>query len=205
MTINGKARMNNEITRLTNRQQLIIGCGLALLMIATRGLPIAGFELLPGASWAVFFLAGVYLRSVLAVPGFLALAVLIDGIAVGWAGVAAYCLTPAYALLAPAYASLWLAGRWYATRHQYRLRSLVPLAASALVGAAVCELFSSGGFYWLSGVFAQPDMGQFQSRELIYFPAYLGSLFIWICAAVVAHISVVSIRGLGYDAVAAKP
>lgn len=191
--------MNNEISQLSNRQQALIGCALALLMLATRGLPVIGLDLLPGASWAVFFLAGVYLRSVLAVPALLALAVLIDGIAVGWAGVAAYCLTPVYAMLAPAYASLWLAGRWYATRHEFKLQSLGTLAVIAFVGAAACELFSSGSFYWFSGAFPQPDFAQFQAREWVYFPAYLASMAFWLTLAALTHVAAILVRTSKYD------
>lgn len=186
--------MENRILQLTKRQQLLIGCGLALLMTWTRGLPLPGFEFLPGASWAIFFLAGVYIRSILALPLLLALAVLIDGIAVGWAGVSAYCLTPAYALLAPAYASLWLVGHGYATRHSFAWRSLMPLVASVFLGVVACELFSSGGFYLLSGAFNSPSLGEFQSREWVYFPGYLATTFFWVGMAAVIHVGIVATR-----------
>lgn len=174
---------------LTTQQQILIGCGLALLMALTRGLPIPGFELLPGASWAVFLLAGFYLRSILALPALLALAVLIDGIAVGWAGVAAYCLTPVYAMLAPAYAALWLAGRWFAGHYEWAWRDLPRLAVAVFAGAAVCELISSGSFYWLSGQFETANLVEFQARELVYFPAYLAAMTFWVGFAIFLHVA----------------
>ena len=78
---------------LSPRTQVIIGCGLALLMAATRVPYLPGTAALFGASWAVFFLAGFYLRSVLAVPALLALAVVLDGIALGWSGVRSWMHT----------------------------------------------------------------------------------------------------------------
>jgi len=182
---------------LTTRTQVLIAFGLVVLMAATRVPYLPGMESMFGASWAVFFLAGFYLRSVLAVPAFLALAVLLDGIALGWADAASYCLTPAYALLAPAYASLWVAGRWAASRYRFAASMLVPLTGSLLIGGAVCELLSSGGFYWLSGVFADPTVAKFAVRETIYFPPYLASLCLWVGLAAAVHIGVITARGQG--------
>ncbi|MEO8341354.1 MAG: hypothetical protein ABI604_16885 [Nitrospirota bacterium] len=45
------------------RTQLMIGISLATLMGVTRGYHFTVLEQLPSASWAVFFLAGVYLTS----------------------------------------------------------------------------------------------------------------------------------------------
>ena len=55
------------------RYQYLIGFILIILMIATREYHFAALHSLPGASWAVFFLAGVYLRSSWSLLGFLAL------------------------------------------------------------------------------------------------------------------------------------
>lgn len=180
---------------LSPRTQVIIGCGLALLMAATRVPYLPGTAALFGASWAVFFLAGFYLRSVLAVPALLALAVVLDGIALGWSGVSSYCLTPAYAMLAPAYASLWLAGRWYAGQYRFAWASLLPLAGSLLVGTVLCELISSGSFYWGSGIFANTNLAEFVARELQYFPSYLASTAFWVGVAALVHIGIALSRG----------
>ena len=71
------------MTPLTNRQQLFVALELTLLMLTTRGQHLAAVGFLPDASWAVFFLAGVYLRSSWAFWGANALAVVLDLAAVG--------------------------------------------------------------------------------------------------------------------------
>jgi hypothetical protein len=173
---------------LSNRDQVLIGTALALLLVATRGQHFATLHSLPGASWAVFFLAGVYLRPLWGLPGLLALTWVLDFAAYKWAGASRFCLTPAYVFLVPAYASLWLAGRSYALRHRFTWRTLAPLAAAVLIGAAACELFSSGGFYFFSGRFAEPTVAEFGARLLKYFPAYLQSLAFYIGIAALAHV-----------------
>ena len=180
--------------QLTRLQALAIGAGLALLMAATRVPAVPDTVHVFGASWAVFFLAGFYLRSKLALPALLALAVALDGLAIGWMGVASLCLTPAYAMLAPAYAALWAAGRWYASRHRMAWSSLTPLLGAALVGTLVCEAFSSGSFYWTSGVFTDPNWAEFAARELRYYPAYLASFVGWTALVGLLHVGIAERR-----------
>lgn len=182
---------------LSRRNQLVIGMALAALMIATRGQHFATLHGLPGASWAVFFLAGVYLRPVWVLPAALGLAGFLDFAAFTWGGASGFCLTPAYAFLLPAYGSLWLAGRWYAGRYRLAWGTLASLAAAAFAGTAVCELFSSGGFYFFSGRFAEPMLAEFGARLAKYFPSYLGSLVFYVAIAAVVHTLLVLARSSG--------
>jgi hypothetical protein len=172
---------------LSTRHQLVIGTVLVLLVVATRGQHFATLHSLPGATWAVFFLAGVYLRPVLALPGLLALTWMLDFAAYTWGGASGFCFTPAYLYLLPAYSALWLAGRWYARRYRFEWRTLLPLAAAMLVGAAVCELFSSGGFYFFSGRFAEPTFAEFGARLVKFFPSYLQSVAFYVAIAALVH------------------
>ena len=87
---------------------------LILLMLATR-LPMLGPAFhLDDASWAVFFLAGFYLREQWrwAFPLFMAIAVAIDLVAIQYLGVSNYCVTVAYWFIVPSYAALWFGGSW---------------------------------------------------------------------------------------------
>jgi len=174
--------------RLSTYHQLVVGLALAALVAVTRGHHFASLEHLPGASWAVFFLAGVYLRPGWVLPALLAETWLLDFAAYTWGGVSGFCLTPAYLFLLPAYAALWLAGRWYAKQHGFHWRTLMPLSLAVLGGAMVCELFSSGGFYFFSGRFAEPTVAEFGARLVKYFPAYLQSLLFYVAIASVMHI-----------------
>jgi hypothetical protein len=180
---------------LSTRNQIVIGLILALLMTVTRSHHFATLAHLPGASWAVFFLAGVYLRPVWVLPGLLALAWLLDLAAYTWGGTGGFCLTPAYVFLLPAYGALWFGGRWYANRYRFEWHTLMPLSIGVLVAAAVCELFSSGGFYFLSGRFAEPTFAEFGARLLKYFPPYLQALTFYVGIAVVVHTVFALARG----------
>jgi hypothetical protein len=170
----------------TSKRAAIITLMLAALMAATRSHHFATALHLPDASWAVFFLAGVYLRPVSMLPALMTEAALIDYAAVTWGGVSSFCITPAYAFLVPAYSALWLAGRWYAGRYLLALSTLIPLAGSVLVGAAVCELFSSGGFYLFSGYF-KPTFTDFGIRLAKYFPLSLAAMMFYVMLAVIVH------------------
>lgn len=181
---------------LSNRNQILIGVVLALLLIATRGQHFATLNSLPGASWAVFFLGGVYLRPMWILPAMLAFVWGLDftphllsgaSLAEIVNGGQAFCLTPAYFFLLPAYGTLWFAGRWYAGQYCFEWRTLLPLGVAALIGAAVCQLFSSGGFYFFSGRFAEPSLAEFAGRLATYFPMYLQSLALYVSIAAVVH------------------
>jgi hypothetical protein len=172
---------------LSLRNQYIIGLVLITLMIITREHHFASLHNLPGASWAVFFLAGIYLRSVWPLFGLLALTWMLDFSAYLWDDASAFCLTPAYIFLLPAYSALWFAGRWFASHYQFSWRTLIPLCFSLVLGAVVCELFSSGGFYFFSGRFEATTFIEFWQRSLYYFPLYLESLLFYVGTAAAIH------------------
>ena len=172
---------------LSTRSQLGIGLALVLLMIITRGHHFASLQNLPGASWAIFFLAGMYLRSAWPLLGFFALSWWLDFAAYTWGGTSGFCLTPAYVFLLPAYSALWFAGRWYANQHQFAWRTFMPLSLSILVGLSLCELFSSGGFYFFSGRFEETTLVEFGSRLVKFFPMYIESFVFYIGIAAVVH------------------
>ena len=186
------------MTNLSHRDQTLIGLALVALMAATRGYHYTSLQqMLPSASWAVFFLAGVYLRPVWALPALLAFAALLDYAVIRWAGVSDFCVSAAYAALLPAYVSLWLGGRWYAARHRFHLATLLPLFGSALVTTAICELISSGSFYFYSERFVAPTLADFGVRLIAYFPGSLAAMAFWVGTAALTHVLVVTRFGLG--------
>ena len=173
---------------LSTRNQLTIGITLVLLMIVTRGHHFSSLHSLPGASWAVFFLAGVYLRTMWPLAGLFILTWGLDFSAYTWGGASGFCLTSAYVFLLPAYTALWYAGRWYARQHQFEWQTVLPLSLSLMIGAVVCELFSSGGFYFFSGRFEETTFAEFGQRIMQYFPHYVGSLMFYIGITAIIHI-----------------
>lgn len=164
-----------------------VGAVLLSLLALTRSGHLGTPVDLPDASWAIFFLAGFYLRSLRWFPVFMLAAWLIDLAAVRYAGVDPFCLTPAYFTLVPAYGALFLAGRVYAGMHRERIATLLPLAGVFLGGVVLCELFSSGGFYLFSGYFTDPSWAQYLERTLTYFPSFLSTTLLYLGLAVLAH------------------
>lgn len=172
---------------LSSRHQITIAISLALLMILTRSHHFASVHHLADASWAIFFLAGIYLRPIWSLPAFFVLSWALDFAAYTWSGVSDFCLTPAYVFLLPAYGSLWLAGRWFAKRYQFNWHAAAPLAISGSTGLILCELFSSGGFYFFSGRFADTSLVEFGARLMKYFPWYAETFAVYLGIAIVLH------------------
>lgn len=184
-------------TPLRTAQQRFVFAGVLVALLAiTRDhhYPTVS-NVLPSASWAVFFLAGMYLRSVSIFGLLLAVTAFVDYVAIAWGGVSDFCVSPTYAALLPAYGALWLAGRIYASRCGLRTVALLPLATAVVVGAAVCELVSGGSFYLFSGRFADPALGEVARRFLRYFSASLASLAFWVTGAAAVHVVAMTIKG----------
>jgi hypothetical protein len=170
------------------RHQLLLGLFLTALMAATRGQHFAVISA-PDASLAVFFLAGVWLRPAWAFPGLFGVSVLIDALAIGRGGVSSACITPAYALLVPAYGALWAAGRWYAGHHRLAWSTLTPLVSAVVVGGTLAEVFSTGGYYLFSGAFAAPTLGGLIADVINYLPATLTHLAFYLGLAALAYLA----------------
>jgi hypothetical protein len=183
--------------QLEKRHQILIGLVLVALMIVTRGHHFASVSHLPSASWAVFFLAGFYLRSGWAFAGLLALAGGLDLAAVTWGGVSNFCVSPAYPFLLPAYGSLWLAGRWLAAHYRFAWATLATAVGSLFGGTVAAELFSSGGFYFFSGRYAEPTFVEFAHRFAKYYPSAVSNILLYVGIAAIIHILVKAVRGNG--------
>ena len=180
---------------LSRTTQLYIGIALMALMAMTRG---SHFPLhnLPSASWAVFFLAGVLLRPKWVFPVLFAEATIVDVLSVGWINAGHHCMTVAYWMLIPAYGSLWLGGRLYAGWHRERAGSLALLVPVMAISALVCNLFSSGGFYFFSGRYDAPTFSGMLARLSHYYPQYLSTLALYVAIAVVLYVGARSAQSL---------
>ena len=186
---------------LTKRNAIILAVVLSAAMWVTRGHHAASLAHLPDASWAIFFALGFYFRRSLLLPLFLAQAAAIDYLAITQFGVDDYCVTAAYPFLLPAYAALWFGGRRFAAHFQYNLHSLPWFGAAVLAGSAVCELISSGSFYFLGGRFADTSLAEFGQRLVKYYPGDLAWLVIYLAGMALVHAVV---AGLHRPALSAK-
>lgn len=173
---------------LSSKNQWLVGGILLAIMLITRGNAV---DHLLDASWAVFFLAGFYLRNVLTFGAFMAVAVAIDYVAITQFGVSDFCVSQAYVALVPAYGVLFIAGRWFARQYQGEtLASLGKLIFAVVVGFVACELISSGSFYFLSGKFAELSMVEFGSRLVKYAPHGLYVTGLYVTVGTFVHVAV---------------
>ena len=189
---------------LTHLQRAGIFAILALVMTATR---VNHFAALPDASWAVFFVAGFYLRGNARslFPLLIALAVLIDFFVITSQGISFwshYCVSAAYWFLLPAYLALWFGGstlrRLYAGIDAPALGLLV---VYLLVSVSTCYVISNGSYYWLSDTWLTPGnvrsfAGWIENLGDWYLP-YLRTSALYVGIAAVLHVVVViAVRSL---------
>lgn len=183
------------MNKLPLSRPLPVGLALAALMLLTRSHHFATAVHLPDASWAVFFLAGALLPGWRPLAALLGLAGAVDYLAITFGGVSAFCVSPAYVALIPAYGALYGAGRWYARGHEATLSSLPRFVAAALVGTTACELLSSGAFFFFSGRFAEPTLAEFGARLVRYFPLALQGMALYLAAAVIVYAAFAALAG----------
>ncbi len=153
--------------------QFFVGAALFVLMMATRFHHFGSALHLPDASWAIFLAGGFYLIGNRFLVFFLVAAALIDWVAITRFGVSAYCVTPGYALLIPAYASLWYGGRWFRKHYRFGWSALAPLAGTVLVSVALCFVISNLGFALGGEQFAEMSLASYFRRVGHYFPGFL--------------------------------
>lgn len=179
---------------LSTKNQWLVGGILLLAMLVTRA---HVSEHLLDASWAVFFLAGFYLRKVLAFGVFMAAAAAIDYIATSQLGVSNFCVTPAYVALIPAYGAMFAAGRWFAGQYQGEtLASLSKLMLAVLLGFALTEIISSGSFYAFSGTATTISLAGFAEQLIKYAPHGLYVTSLYLTVAALLHIAIKQVTGI---------
>ncbi|MFN3785427.1 MAG: hypothetical protein ACK4RS_01175 [Thiothrix sp.] len=177
---------------LSYKHQWLVGSLLLLAMLLTRAHVT---DHLLDASWAVFFLAGFYLRNVLAFGVFMATAVAIDYVAITQFGVSDFCVSQAYVAIVPAYGALFAAGRWFAGQYQGEtLATLGKLVVALGVGFAVCEVISSGSFYAFSGKFTDLSLVEFGGRLAKYAPHGLYVTSLYVAIAALLHVAVTLVQ-----------
>jgi len=172
----------------TTAQRAFVLSVLALLMAATR---VNHFMAIPDASWAMFFIGGLYLRSWTrwAFPLLMALAIVIDILVIRSSGqqyLQHYCVSPGTWMLLPAYFSLWAGGMLL--RQGYHGAQWLTLGKAALLlvaAVAVCHLFAQGGFYWSSDRVPNPTVAGWLKNYADWFVPYLrtAALYVGLAAA----------------------
>lgn len=183
--------------RRHSRLDLSIFAALAAVMLVTRPHSLSEFVHLPETSLASFLVAGYYIRSRLGFVALFALAFAIDVVSIYMLGGSDFCFTIAYWMLLPAYGVMWLAGRFAAAKLD-RTAAHLPVLIALVAGAAfVSNVFSSGGFYALSGHFPDATVAGWLPRLQRYFPGTLLATLSWTGIAVVVDLTVRRMIGHG--------
>lgn len=183
---------------LQNKTTWIV-VALMLLMALTRYNHFGSSLTLPDASYAVFFLGGLYLGrmrgALVALMLCLVEAALVDYYAINFNGVSAWCVTSAYGFLMLAYAALWFIGRWFAPRHDLSSKGLLGLFAVAVVAGSAAFVIANVSFYLLAGYFGSMSIAEYASRVAQYYASYVEVAVIYIgCAVVVQMMSALLLR-----------
>ncbi len=170
------------------RPTLITITLLSLLMWITRGSHFDSIYNLPDASLAIFLAAGFYLRKTWPLIWLMALAALLDYVAITYNGVSDFCVSPAYFFLIPTYACMWLAGRWLAARYKGALKNAVELVFASVISTNIAFHISSGSFYLISGRFSDLSWATYGERVAAYLPSYVTIACGYIALFAVLHI-----------------
>lgn len=157
---------------------------LAAAMWLTRSHHFASLAHLPDASWAAFFIAGLLGLRAWAPAALMVNAGVIDYLAL-LGGVSDYCVTPAYAFLAPTYLTLWASGRWAGLGLDTSARGLARTALALTLGVAGAFVISNVSFYALAGYFAQTPALDYANAVIRYLPRFLESAALYTGVALV--------------------
>lgn len=161
-----------------------IAAALAALMAMTRFNHFGTAVALPDASYAVFFLAGLFLgkgRAAAAILlSLLAGAVLIDCYAINFQNVSAWCVTPAYGGLQLAYVCLWLMGRVFAPHYSHDIRGFVGLGLMTLLAGSVAFWIANAAFFLFAGYFDSMSVGEYVSRVAGYQLSYVIVMLVYV-------------------------
>ncbi|HFD12205.1 MAG TPA: hypothetical protein ENJ32_07030 [Crenotrichaceae bacterium] len=161
--------------------------GLCLLMLATRFNHFGSVATLPDASLAVFFFGGIYLRKIKWFVILLLEAALIDFIAIEYAGVSSYCISPAYVFLIPTYGVMWASGFFCTHLNLLSTRGFVQSTGLLITATTIAFLISNISFYLFSGRFSDLVLTDYFTRVAPYYSPYLLSTLVYSSLIVMIH------------------
>lgn len=168
-----------------------IAAALAALMAMTRFNHFGSAVALPDASYAIFFLAGLFLGRGRGAGAVLLLllagGVLLDCYAINFQNVSAWCVTPAYGLLQLAYLALWLIGRRFAPHYNLSLRGVFAVGVTAAVAGSVAFWIANVAFFLFAGYFDSMSLVEYVSRVAGYHLSYVAVMLAYVGLAVGIH------------------
>ena len=160
---------------------------LTLLMLATRTHHFSTFNQLPSASIAIFFLAGIYLRSIKSFWYFYILSIAIDLTSSYFRGQLGDCLTTSYPALVFSYAAMFAAG--FYTRPNWTQQNLfinlVKIVAGLFIASTIAFFISNGSYYTLSGKFLELSWTEYAARVDKYYFKSISNPIFYVSSAIV--------------------
>lgn len=164
-----------------------IAAALTVLMAATRFNHFGTAVALPDASYAIFFLAGLFLGrargAAMILLALLSGAVLVDCYAINFQNVSAWCVTPAYGLLQVAYIVLWLMGRRFAPHYALNLRGFLNLGLMTFVAGSVAFWIANVAFFLFAGYFGNMTFGEYVASVVGYQVSYVIVMLVYVALA----------------------
>ncbi|XQW85009.1 hypothetical protein ACOYR1_18090 [Thalassotalea piscium] len=159
---------------------------LTFLMVATRGHHFSSFSQLPSASTAIFFIAGMYLRSLKSFWFFYILSIVIDLTSSYIRGEFGSCLTVSYPALAFSYAIMFAAG-YYSRANWVKQSSLFNVAKisfALVIASSFAFLISNGSYYVFSGNFPELSWAEYTTRVVKYFSRSFSNPIFYVVVAI---------------------
>ena len=190
--------------KIMQTKSIAILVALMALMAMTRYNHFGSSVALPDASYAVFFLGGLFLGRMRGALAMLALllveAALVDYYAINFRDVSAWCVTSAYGFLVFAYAALWYVGRWYAPRHNLTGKGLLGLFAAAAAAGSLAFVIANVSFYLLAGYFGSMSVVEYVSRVAQYYGSYVEVAVMYIGCAIIVQMAYAILTGKQHGA-----
>jgi hypothetical protein len=152
---------------------------LIMLMALTRVHHFGDAFSVPDASLAVFFLAGLCLRSRALLALLLIEAGGMDYVAIHQFAVSDWCISPAYVFLIPTYATLWIAGRYCASLPAFNISTLAKMLAIAAVATSAAFVISNLSFYLFSGRYSELALSDYSLSVMQYYLPYLSGAMLY--------------------------
>lgn len=172
---------------IVQNKTIWIASALLSLMALTRYNHFGSAMALPDASYAVFFLGGLFLGRVRGALGILAVlmiaAALVDYYAINFREVSGWCVTSAYSFLIFAYGALWFVGRWYAPRYALTLKGVSGLLLAGAAAGSAAFIIANVSFYLLAGYFDSMSVVQYVSSVAQYYGPYVAVAVFYIGSA----------------------
>lgn len=162
-----------------------IGMALIALILLTRSSHFGTSFLLPDATIAALFLTGMLMQKLRWLAIAIAVAFAVDFCALGFAGVADYCMSLGYWGLIPTYAMVWGVGRYIAKQENpFALQVFVP---STLIATSLAFVLSNAFWYAFSDKVSSLTIAEFSARVAQYFTPYLGYTAFYLGVAWIAQ------------------